>query len=338
MVGPPLFHQHLLRVRPPANSPELDHIEAAYTSASAVSLGVSLVTALVGASLVTWYLTRRLQAPLEALTDAAERMSQGRYDTRVPETAAAGPELATLAAAFNEMAAQLETTEDTRRRLLTDLAHEMRTPVATITAYLDGLEDGVAGWDADTARVMREQADRLARLAVDVEQVSRAEEHRITLHEARVRVGDLLWSAAAAARAALRGQGCLLVTEPADAAGLWVLADAQRLGQALGNLLSNALRHSRAGGAVTLSAAPVGRDQVTLTVTDTGDGIAPEQLPHVFERFYRGDPARDRAQGGTGIGLTIARALVEAHEGTLTASSAGVCRGATFTVTLPTAR
>jgi len=153
-----------------------------------------------------------------------------------------------------------------------------------------------------------------------------------------VQVGDLLWSAAAAARAAYADKGIGLVTEPADAAGLWVMADAQRLGQALGNLLSNALRHSRAGGTVTLGAAPAGRDQVTLTVTDTGDGIAPEQLPHVFERVYRGDPARDRAQGGTGIGLTIARALVEAHQGTLTASSAGVCRGATFTVTLPTAR
>lgn len=332
IVGPPLFHDHLVQAGLSPQSPELAHIEQAYTDASAVSLAVALVIALGGAFAVSWYLTRRLQRPLAALTDAAGEMSRGRYDTRV-SSAGAGPELDALAATFNSMAGRLETTEDTRRRLLADLAHELRTPIATIGAYLDGLEDGLAAWDSTTARVLRDQTDRLARLAQDIDEVSRAEEGRIPLHRRPTRVGELVGAAVQAGSEGFADKGVRLLTEYGSA-GCVVDVDPQRMAQVLGNLLGNALRHTPAGGSVTVASGRTSGYAV-LTVTDTGDGIAPESLPHVFERFYRGEHARDRDSGGAGIGLSIVKALVDAHRGTVTASSAGAGRGATFTVTLP---
>ena len=336
LVGPPLFHQHLLEAGHAPDSPEIAHIERAYQAANMVSLGVAMALAVTCALAVTWHLTRRLQRPLTLLTRAAREMSRGHYQTRVP-VAGAGPELDTLAAAFNAMAIRLETSEQTRRRLLSDLAHELRTPIATIGAYLDGLEDGVTEWGPATARVLRDQADRLARLATDIDEVSRAEEGRIVLQRTTAPAGDLVWAAAQTARAAYMDKGVNLLTDSSAAAGAVVDVDRQRIAQVLGNLLTNALRHTPPGGTVTVSAAAAG-DEVTLSVADNGEGIAPEQLPHVFERFYRGDSARSRDARGAGIGLTIAKALVDAHAGAATADSPGPGRGATFVITLPKAR
>lgn len=333
LVGPPLFHQHLLEAGHAPNSPELSHIELAYRDASAVSLGVALVLALGCAAAVTWWVTRRIQAPLGALTHAAKELSRGHLATRV-ETAQSGIELDTLGSAFNLMASQLEQSEDTRRRLLSDLAHELRTPVTTLKLYCEGLRDGVTVWDEATERVMSDQIDRLARLAEDIDDVSRAEEGRIALERTTVAVSDLIWSAGEGQREAFAQRGVNLVADTGSAAGLTVDVDRRRLGQVLDNLIGNALRHTPAGGTVQLSARRSGTE-IEIMVTDTGDGITADQLPHVFERFYRGDTARDRDHGGSGIGLTISRAIANAHGGSLTADSAGRGKGATFTVTLP---
>lgn len=332
-VGPSLFHQHLLEAGHTANSPELVHIETAYRDASVVSLGVALVVALAFAAVVTWYVTRRMQTPLAELTHAATELSRGHLGIRVAASGS-GAEFDTLGNAFNLMASQLEQTEDTRRRLLSDLAHELRTPIATLKLYTEGLHDGVTVWNEDTERVMIEQTDRLARLTEDIDDVSRAEEGRIALERSTTPVGDLIWSASQAKRDAFRRRGVHLVAEPDTAAGLAVDVDRRRLGQVLDNLLSNALRHTPEGGSVRLHARRAG-DEVEILVTDTGEGISPEQLPHVFERFFRGDFARDRDRSGSGIGLTISRAIVDAHGGGVTASSEGSGRGATFTVALP---
>lgn len=334
LVGPPIFHEHLVRAGHAADSPELTHIEEAYRDASLTSLGIALAVAVGCASVVAWYLSRRLQAPMAALTCAAREVSRGHYDRRVTLTGASR-ELDTLAEAFNTMAGRLEQVEDTRRQLLSDLAHEMRTPVATVRAYSEGLHDGVVGWDENVAAVLLDQSDRLGRLAQDLEDVSRAEEGRIPLDLRPSRVGDLVWAARDAARAAYRLKGVNLVVDALPAAGVTVDVDPQRFGQITANLLGNALRHTPAGGSVSVAALPVGAE-VAIRVTDNGDGIPSEQLPHVFERFYRGDTARDRAHGGSGIGLTISKALADALGGSLTATSPGPGKGSTFTVTLPT--
>jgi len=333
IVGPPLFHQHLIEAGHSPHAPELTHIERAYRDASVISLGVALVIALACALTVTWYLTRRIQRPLTLLTDAAREMSGGHYTTRVA-VAGAGPELSSLGDAFNAMAARLESTEDTRRRLLSDLAHELRTPIATIGAYLDGLEDGVARWGPQTAHVMRDQTDRLVRLAEDIDDVSRAEEGRLVLEKSPYPVDDLLHAASRAIASTFAEKGVALIIIPSPAT-LVIDVDRERFAQVLGNLLGNALRHTPRDGTVTVFAEGTDRS-VVVTVTDTGEGMAVEQLPHVFERFYRGDNARDRGSRGSGIGLTISKALVDAHGGTLTASSPGVGLGSTFVVTLPT--
>lgn len=332
LVGPPLFHQHMMEAGTTSTTAELDHIDQAFIGANAVSLGVALVIALSCAIAVTWYLGRRLARPLTAMTAAAKELSLGSYTTRVQPTGA-GPELDTLAASFNLMAERLERIEDTRRRLLSDLAHEMRTPLATLNVYVEGLEEGVATWDDDTSRVVTAQVERLTRLAEDLDDVSRAEEGRIALDLHRHPVFELLEGARDLAQAAYAAKGVRLVVDPGQPTAR-VRVDRQRMGQVLGNLLSNALRHTPAGGTVTLRARAEGA-RVAIEVSDTGEGLTGDQLPHVFERFYRGDSARDRDHGGSGIGLTISKAIVEAHGGQLVVRSEGPGRGATFTVSLP---
>ena len=205
---------------------------------------------------------------------------------------------------------------------------------AVMGAYLDGLEDGLARWGPDTAHVMRDQTDRLVRLAEDIDDVSRAEEGRLVLEKSPDPVDDLLYAASRAVASTFAEKGVALITIPTPAT-LVIDVDRERFAQVLGNLLGNALRHTPRDGTVTVFAEGTDRS-VVVTVTDTGEGMTVEQLPHVFERFYRGDNARDRASRGSGIGLTISKAIVDAHGGTLTASSPGVGLGSTFAVTLPT--
>lgn len=337
LAGPPLFHEHLLRAGTEPGSSQLFHAERAYRDASLWTLGVALLTALLCALAVTSSFTRRLRRPLTELTRAAEDMSGGRYGTRVPPMGG-GAEVDALAESFNTMAARLERTEHVRRRMLSDLAHELRTPVAVLAVYLEGLEDGVATFDGSTGAVMGEQLARLTRLIEDIDDVSRAEEGRIVLEREHVPVARLLHAGADAAREAGADRGVALRVEAGTAgepvAGT-VLVDRQRMGQVLGNLLSNALRHTPPGGEVVLGACGGPSGDVVIRVADTGEGMTPEQLPHVFERFYRGDTARDRDHGGSGIGLTISRAIVEAHGGTLTAASAGPGGGSVFVLTVP---
>ena len=333
LVGPPIFHQHLQQAGHTTPSPELDHIEGAFASANFIALAVALVTALLIALGVSSYLTRRIQAPLAELANAADEVAHGRHVQVV--ASGIGAEFDQLATSFNQMADRLDRVEETRRRLLSDLAHEMRTPVTTIEGYLEGIEDGVVEWDDDTAHVMREQAGRLIRLIEDIDDVSRAEEGRMPLECHDVAVPDLLWNAVAAARDQFTRKGVNLLTDPPSAAGCVVRVDGQRIGQVLSNLLANALRHTPAGGTVTVSSSAV-PERVHITVQDNGEGIPATALPHLFERFYRGDTARDRDHGGAGIGLTISRAITEAHGGRLTAESDGPGSGSRFTISLPT--
>ena len=204
-----------------------------------------------------------------------------------------------------------------------------------LAALIASLEDGVATLDAATAQLLRSQTRRLARLSEDIGAVSRAEEGQTRLDMRPVQPEAVVMAALDAAAEAYQAKGVRLVTD--IAAGLPELRiDPDRIGQVLGNLLDNALRHTPSGGTVTISAAPSpGTGGVVLSVSDTGEGIPAEHLAHVFERFYRVDAARDRAHGGSGIGLAIAKALVEAHGGQLTATSPRTGQGSTFRILLP---
>ncbi|HEY5249222.1 MAG TPA: ATP-binding protein [Dermatophilaceae bacterium] len=333
-VGPTLFHGHLTQANVGATSAQILHTEMAYQSANAISLSLALLTALVVAMAVNVYIARRIGRSVASIADAASDVAGGRYDVRVPSPGL-GAEFDALVSGFNQMADRLGSVERTRRRLLADLGHEMRTPVATLDAYLEALEDGVATLDAATAELLRAQTRRLARLSEDIGTVSQAEEGQVQLDLRTVQTATVVSAAVNSVADAYEAKGVRLVTD--IAAGLPRLSlDTERIGQVLGNLLDNALRHTPTGGTVTISAALSRRTGgVALSVTDTGEGIPAEHLAHVFERFYRVDTARDRAHGGSGIGLAIAKAFVEAHGGQLSATSAGTGQGSTFRILLP---
>jgi len=332
LVGPRMFHEHL--VGNGKRSPEelAAHAEIAFRSAGTVALSVALAMAIVAAFVVSLVIARRIGSSLLSLSVAARRVADGEFGTRVPSPRM-GREFDEFVVAFNLMASRLDASEALRKRLLSDVAHELRTPVATMTAYLEALEDGVAVLDTETVALLRDQGERLTRLSEDLSAVTRAESGEMTLALEPCDPSALLEAAYLAAKDAAAGLGVMLVVDAAG--GLpGVQADPGRMAQVLGNLVDNALRHTGVGGEVRLGARAVGAD-VELSIADDGEGISAEHLPHVFERFYRVDTARDRVHGGSGIGLAITKALVEAHGGTVRAYSDGVGRGARFVVALP---
>lgn len=335
-VGPAIFHEHMVDsgLSDPA---AVAHAERAFRTASALSLALALLTALVAAVGVSLFLSRRVTRSLQLATVASRRVAAGDHSARVPPVGM-GREFDDMAAAFNAMAADLSAVEASRRRMLGDLAHEMRTPIATLDAYLEAMVDGVQHADEETLTMLRTQVTRLARLGEDVALVTTAEEGRLSMRRSPVPVGDLVRSAGELAEVRFRARGVELdVQIETTAEGTVIEADRDRLGQVLTNLLDNALRHTPDGGRVRLSTRPAGAT-VVIEVSDTGEGISPVHLPHLFERFYRADTARDRAHGGSGVGLAIVRAIVQAHGGTVTAASDGPGHGSTFTVTLPLRR
>lgn len=332
IVGPPLFREHLHRAGVGHDSNEQFHAEQAYRYATAISIAVAVGVAALTALLVTGYFSRRLQRSVAEVSAAATAVADGHYGIRVPPLGL-GEDFASLARAFNQMSERLESVETTRRQLFGDLAHEIRTPVSVLEAYLEAIEDGVKPLDPQTVSVLRDQARRLVRFSQDFAALAQAEEGpaAITLQWVDPQTAIATTVSAAADRYAAKD-----VDLTADVAiGVpEVRADPIRLAQVLGNLLDNALRHTAPRGHVEVLAATNTSDLI-VTVTDSGDGIAAEHLPHVFERFYRADVARDREHGGAGIGLAIAQALTHAHGGHITASSRGPGQGSTFTITLP---
>ncbi|MFI7589881.1 sensor histidine kinase [Spongisporangium articulatum] len=331
LIAPRIFHHHLHNALPQVATGVLVHADEAFTTANSIAFAVSLLAALLFSAILALYLSRRLSRTLGPLTEAASEVAAGRYDVRV-ETGGLGPEVDDVVIAFNDMAARLERDERTRSRLLADVAHELRTPVATIEAYIEGILDGVVELDASTAAVLTLQIARIARLTDDMAAVSWAEADRPRPEAGSVDPARLVESAVLAAGSRFEAKGVHLLTtiEPTPT----IRADAERLGQVLGNLLDNALRHTPPTGAVTI-ATWASSERVHLSVTDTGDGILAEHQPLIFDRFYRVDTARDRLRGGSGIGLAIAKSLVEANGGRISVVSDGPGLGSTFTLEFP---
>lgn len=304
--------------------------------------GVLATLTAIGLSAIV---SHQIAQPVRRLAAATRRIGAGHYIERVSMPPAdRGDELGELAASFNEMAASLERTERHRLELVGDVAHELRTPISTLEGYLEGLLDGVVTPSAETWAMLHTEAGRLRRLVDDLQDLSRAEARQIPIALKPVAPESIVEAAVGRLGPQFEEKGLTLAVKlpgtglgPGGGSLPWVCADADRAVQVLSNLLTNALRYTPAGGRVEITGAREG-SYVALRVADTGIGIAPEALPRVFERFYRTDKSRSRAMGGSGIGLTIAKALVEVMGGTLTVQSPGLNQGSTFTFTLPVAR
>jgi signal transduction histidine kinase len=295
------------------------------------ALFVALLAAGTVAILVSLLLSRSILARVRVLTGASRLLAEGNYSQRVQ--AEGTDELGQLAHSFNEMAGKLEQVETMRRQLIGDVSHELRTPLTAIKGSMEGLLDGVLPASPETYQHIRQEADRLARLVDDLQELSRVEAGSYSLDLQPVPVASLVHSTLKRFKTQAAEKGIDLRLDLPQ--GLPpVLADPDRITQVLTNLVANALQYTPAGGRVSINAAQHG-DLLHLSVVDTGVGIPAEHLPHLFTRFYRVDKSRSRqAGGGSGIGLAIARHLVEAHGGRIWAQSEGEGQGSTFTFTL----
>jgi signal transduction histidine kinase len=295
------------------------------------TLPIALIVSAGAAGLAAVFVARKILRPINDVRGTTRRLAAGHYDERV--SLPAELELAGLATDVNLLASALEGTELRRAQLISEVAHEMRTPLTTIRGYVEGVLDGVFASDEELLTAVVEETARLERLASDLALLSRAEENSLPLQITREDLGELADFAATRLRPQFDDKGVTLTVRAAPP--LPVAVDRDRILQVATNLLGNALVYTPAGGRVV--AGPEGRDgHAALAVTDTGVGIAPEDLGLVFERFYR-VAGLTRPPGGSGIGLTIARGIARAHGGDVTAASEGQGTGATFTLELPLA-
>ena len=313
---------------------------ASFRSAVNEALTLAALAAFAVAVLVSVFVSRQVVAPVQEMMVASQRIAEGHYTERVrlPGDPSKGEldELAQLALSFNQMAARLEGTETMRQQLIGDVAHELRTPLAIIKGSIEGLIDDVLPADASTYQQIHRETDRLQKLVDDLQELSRVEAGAYALDLHALSVSDLVKAAVARLGRQFEGKGVPLQTDISTDLPL-VSGDSDRLGQVLLNLVGNALQYTPPGGKVKISAHCQG-NEVHVLVSDSGIGIPAEHLPHLFTRFYRVDKSRSRAGGGSGIGLTIAKHLVEAHGGRIWAESPGLGKGSTFTFTLPVAK
>ncbi len=306
-------------------------LRSAFGDAVGTALLLGFAAAVVVAVIVSLLLATRIARPIDDLAAASKRVARGDYSEPVP--AAAG-ELGELAGAFNGMAASLAANEQRRRDLIGDVAHELRTPIASVRGYVAGLEAGIFAPGPETWRVLDEQTARLEHLVDDLAILWRAESSELYLEPVALDAATELAAVARRLRpAAAARESAIIVDAPP---GLVFRADRARTAQVLDNLVANAVTHGREGGRIRLIASP-GAGFVRLTVADDGPGMTLDQLAHAFERFYRADPSRSRAAGGSGLGLAISRTLVEAMHGSIEAASEGPERGTVMAVLLPIA-
>ena len=284
----------------------------------------------VVATVVTFLMSRRILSPVESLAQAARGLSHGDFTQRVKVKSK--DEFGDLAIAFNTMAADLERTEQLRRNMVADVAHELRTPLSNIQGHLEAIRDGLLPAEPATLDSIHEEVLLLARLVEDLQELTLADAGQLTLIRQSADVADIARRAAAAAQPPAEARGLTIETDlPSQPAMAEV--DPERIGQVLRNLLSNATTHTSEGGRIIVGLTDEDHE-LSVTVADTGAGIPPEDLPYVFERFYRVDRSRVRATGGAGLGLTIAKRMVEAHGGTISVESE-LGKGSRFTFTLP---
>lgn len=331
LVAPGVFHQHLEQAGVAQSSDVALHVDEGFAVALLTSLAVGVLAAVIVAAAVAMMVSRRINDPVAATAATASRLAAGDYSARVSRPNM-GPELADLAGAINALADRLEQTEAARQRLVTDLAHELRTPLSAIDATVEAIADGILPADAATLSTLTDQSGRVSRLVDDLGAVSRADEQSFRLDPRPIDLAEVVTAATTATAARFAAEGVAL--DAPHGPTVTAMADRDRIAEVIGQLLDNALRHCQAGDQVSVAVSRRGNSAV-VTVTDTGNGFDPAEADRLFQRFYRAGPT-PIDQSGSGIGLTIARALVEAHGGALLATSPGPGYGATFTITLPT--
>lgn len=264
---------------------------------------------------VSYFLSGNITRPLRQLSQAAEKIRQGHLKQEVPvETQ---DEVGQLAAVFNQMSAELAANESNRQEFLANIAHELKTPLAVLQGHLESMLDGVEEPEPEKLFSMQEEVMRLTRLVGDLRDLSLAQVHQLELHLQPVDLGEKAERAAELLEPLLEEKRLHFVKNMAPSLPVRQL-DPDRVNQILYNLITNAIRYTHPGTAILLQTEPVGK-RVRLTIADEGPGIAPEDLDHIFEQFYRGDKSRNRASGGSGIGLSLAKSFVEAQGGTIIA-------------------
>jgi signal transduction histidine kinase len=312
--------------------PGLTQEESAYLQRTNTALLLASLGAVAVALVVGILLARTLTHPLQALTQATERMAGGALEQEVAVRST--DEIGALARAFNQMSREVATANKVRRQMTADVAHELRTPLTVISGYVESMRDGVVAPTPERLSVIYSEIEHLQHLVGDLRTLSQADSGELKLHRGLVAPRDLLQQTYTAFEHQAGQQGVRLALQDAPATPP-VNVDEVRLTQVLSNLVSNALRYTPKGGQVTLSAEP-DAGNVTLTVADTGPGIAAAHLPYIFNRFYRADASRSTETGESGLGLAIVKALVEAHGGTIEARS-DLGHGTTFAIHLPAA-
>ena len=317
------------------NSDSMSQLYVDFRASFNEALTYAALAAMIVAIALSLFFSRSVIAPVRAMSRATQRIADGRYDERVQVNGS--DELAQLALYFNQMAEKLNQIESMRRRLIGDVSHELRTPLTAIKGSMEGLMDGVLPATDETYQQIHSEADRLNRLVDDLQELSRVEARSYKLDIKSLDVSSLARTVTKRLAPQADARHITLYLElPPDLP--YILADEDRVTQVLTNLTGNGLQYTPEGGRITISAKQVG-NEVQIDVRDTGVGIPPEHLTNIFDRFYRVDKSRSRQNGGgSGIGLTIARALVEAHGGRIWAESEGNEKGSVFTFTLPIAK
>ena len=330
-VAPSIFNEHLHDAGVVSASART-HILEAYISSFNASLLIAAFSSIVISGGLSWYFMVRIVKPIKEVTYFAEMLASGDLDAQTPIENSI-PELNRLTDALAGMSVDLALSREEQSRLLSDLAHELRTPISTVLAIVDGIEDAVIQPDARTWKTIRDQLERVNRLSHDVREVTQNSEKLLNTMSSAVNPGDIAKAAYAAwnPRIGRKGINFELEIEP-DLPQIYV--DPQRIGQVLSNLLENALRYTPIGGKIDLTVVRA-IDRVHFAVVDSGQGIEAHQLPHIFDRLYRGDAARHSGDSGSGLGLTIARSIAQSHGGELTGMSEGRDLGSTFTLSLP---
>lgn len=267
---------------------------------------------------------RRMTRPMNNLIEAARRIESGDYSAQVPEWGSS--DIRSVARAFNSMSARLRTIDEQRRNFMADVTHELRTPLSVIRGQAEAIADGVYPADATHLAPILDAAQTLDRLVDDLRTLVETDAGNLVLHKEPTDVAALVHDSVESMRSQAESKGLSVTTEVADHVPT-IEVDPARIRQLIGNLLSNAIRHTPSGGSVKVAVRSAS-DQVTITVTDTGEGIPPDLLPHVFERFAKGPLST-----GSGLGLAIARDIVSAHRGQISVDSA-LTKGTTVTVTL----
>jgi signal transduction histidine kinase len=340
-LGPVTFSQHLQNMGDMMNSGSMmgnnsmdfqAELDANFRQALNETLLFAALAATAAAGIVSIYISQRIVKPIRETVHGSERIADGHYEERL--TVYSADELGDLTQSFNRMAAALAETETMRQQLIADISHELKTPLAGIQAYMEGLQDGVIPPTTETFQQIQQETSRLQRLVRDLQELSRVEAGRLALNIQACDVEQLVQSTADLLRPQFDDKEIRLEIVPS--APLTIKADCDRIRQVLVNLLGNALQYTPRNGHVSVQWERSGA-VATFSVQDSGVGLDAKDMERIFQRFYRVDKSRSRSSGGSGIGLTISLHIIRAHQGELCVKSEGIGHGSTFVFTLPIA-